>query len=408
MAQFGIKGASRKRIKLPKWLPVKSLAKIFDIIQKQSGNAMLVGGCVRDIILNRESYDIDIASTLMPEKLMEVFQKEVGFKVIPTGIKHGTVTLLYDGMNFELTTLRRDIECFGRAAKVEYTTDWLYDSSRRDFTINAIYLNLDGILYDFHDGFSDLKYKIVRFIGQPQKRIEEDHLRILRYFRFLSYYGVQNLDKQSFDATKVNVQRLQDISGERIQMEFKKIFQGEFADESIKLMNEQGVIHSIFDTKLKEDFVFHIQKRFNEQGNQFAVCLAALLYNLEGEVLQLASYSKGRFKLSNSDYKLMCRLLSSALKYSDAEKFHKRLCYIHGKEYYKNFLQLLDIIDILYSKEYINWEAPKFPINSKDLSTLGFEGKALGDALKFLEEEWINSNFKASKEQLTKKLIEIF
>ena len=171
--------------KLPKWVPVSDCKKIFSLIKKAGGESRLVGGCVRDILLGKSHSDVDIATTVIPDVAMSVLKK-AEIKVIPTGLKHGTVTAVLNEKHYEITTLRKDVETDGRHAVVEFTDSWKEDSRRRDFTINAMSMDLEGEVYDYFDGQKDLQSKLVKFVGNPEKRIEEDYLRILRYFRFIS------------------------------------------------------------------------------------------------------------------------------------------------------------------------------------------------------------------------------
>ena len=203
----------------------KELKFVFNKLQegfsKDTIAARFVGGCVRKHFSNDEIDDIDIATILSSDEIKEKF-KNTNFKIIDTGIKHGTITLISEKLKLELTTLRKDLETDGRHAKVEYIDNWQLDSERRDFTINAIYLDINGNIFDPQNGKSDLKNKIVKFIGDPQKRIEEDYLRIIRFIRFKIMYDFE-LEPTTCKAIKLNLNGIKKLSKERILVELYKI-----------------------------------------------------------------------------------------------------------------------------------------------------------------------------------------
>ena len=205
---------------------LKELKEIFKILEKNQPKnkqvAMFVGGCVRKHILNEKIDDIDIATIFTPNQIKEKF-KNTKVKVIDTGIHHGTVTLVLKNTKVELTTLRKDIKTDGRHAEVVYTEDWNKDSQRRDFTINSIYLDKKGNLFDPQLGLTDLKKRIVKFIGDPNERIEEDYLRIIRYIRFSLQYKFEENKKTTLEAIKLNVNGIKNISKERMFNELTKI-----------------------------------------------------------------------------------------------------------------------------------------------------------------------------------------
>ena len=191
------------------------------VFQKTLLTARFVGGCVRKYLSNDEIDDIDIATILSSDEIKEKF-KNTNFKIVDTGIKHGTITLISKKFKLELTTLRKDLETDGRHAEVEYIDNWQLDSERRDFTINAIYLDINGNIFDPQNGKTDLKNKNVKFIGDPQKRIEEDYLRIIRFIRFKIMYDFK-VEPTTIKAIKLNLNGIKKISKERILVELYKI-----------------------------------------------------------------------------------------------------------------------------------------------------------------------------------------
>ena len=195
----------------------KDIKNLFNILEKDKLKdthvAMFVGGCVRKFLNNQDIDDIDIATIFSPEEIKEKF-KDSDFKIIDTGIEHGSVTAIINSSKFEITTLRRDIKTDGRHAEISFIDNWKQDSERRDFTINAIYMDIRGRIYDPQNGRKDLKNDIINFIGDPSSRIEEDYLRIIRYIRFCIQYKVKYLDPKTTDAIKLNLSGIKNLSKE--------------------------------------------------------------------------------------------------------------------------------------------------------------------------------------------------
>jgi poly(A) polymerase len=206
--------------------------------------ARVVGGAVRDALARREVHEIDLATPLTPEQVMAALRK-AGLRAVPTGIEHGTVTAVVDGRGFEITTLRRDVETDGRHAVVAFTDDWRADASRRDFTINAMSMTPDGKVFDYFGGIDDLRAGRVRFVGAPAKRIAEDYLRILRYFRFFAPYGRTPADHAALAAIRANVAGLARLSVERVWSELSRILSAPDPRGAITLMADAGVLDAV-------------------------------------------------------------------------------------------------------------------------------------------------------------------
>ena len=233
-------------LELKKKLNIKSqnYISILEIIKSKKHQARLVGGVVRDAIIGIESQDVDIVTSMLPEEVTKVFNS-LGQKVIPTGIKFGTVSVLYNGELFEVTTLRKDISSDGRHAEVEYTDDFYLDALRRDFTINALsYCPFEEKIYDYFDGIKDLESRCVRFIGDADSRIKEDYLRILRFFRFFGKFGNQ-IDRNSLKACIKNKSFLKNLSRERIKSEFDLILKLPNYSDIIILMDDSSILQEI-------------------------------------------------------------------------------------------------------------------------------------------------------------------
>jgi len=205
----------------------KEIKKLFYILEKDKKKntqvAMFVGGCVRKFLTNEDIDDIDIASIFSPDEIKKKFENS-NFKIVDTGIDHGSVTAVINSSKFEITTLRKDIKTDGRHAEVLYTDDWQQDSERRDFSINAIYMDRKGKIYDPQNGIYDLKKKIIKFIGEPALRIEEDYLRIIRFIRFSIDYSCKDSDSKTIESIKLNLNGIKNLSKERILSELYKIF----------------------------------------------------------------------------------------------------------------------------------------------------------------------------------------
>ena len=200
------------------WLTASPTRDVIKALKADGAEVRFVGGCVRDALVNRPVNDIDIATPTEPEVVIKLLER-FDIKAVPTGISHGTVTAVCRQNSFQITTLRRDEETDGRHAKVAFTDDWASDAMRRDFTINALSANPAGEVYDYNSGIADLKYGRVRFIGNAQDRIDEDYLRILRYFRFQANYGLLPLDNDAITASRSRARRLSELSGERVRDE---------------------------------------------------------------------------------------------------------------------------------------------------------------------------------------------
>lgn len=203
------------------WLKSPPLRALFDALNRDGGEARVVGGAVRNSLLGTKVSDVDLATTHLPQDTMRLV-KDAGFKPVPTGIEHGTVTVVVQGRPFEVTTLRTDIETNGRHAKVVFGTDWQKDAERRDFTINALYAKADGTIVDHVGGLADIETRTLRFIGDAEARIREDYLRILRFFRFFAWYGSGRPEADGLRASARLKDGLNQLSAERVWVELSR------------------------------------------------------------------------------------------------------------------------------------------------------------------------------------------
>src|ERR1700736_3386505 len=227
------------------WLKSGPAARVLQLLNRNGEQARVVGGAVRNALLKIPLGDIDIATTALPDEVVRR-AKAAGIKCVPTGIDHGTVTLVVDAQPFEVTTLREDTETYGRKAKVAFGRDWVRDAERRDFTINALSVDADGVVHDYVGGLDDIQAKRVRFIGDPNQRIAEDYLRILRFFRIHAAFGAGEPDRAGYLACIAARAGLATLSAERVRMEMMKLMVAQGATGAIAAMAEGGLLLPIF------------------------------------------------------------------------------------------------------------------------------------------------------------------
>ena len=369
--------------------------------------ARFVGGCVRKYLANEIIDDIDIATTLSTNEIKEKF-KNTDFKIIDTGIKHGTVTLVSGRLKLELTTLRKDVQTDGRHAKVEYIDDWQLDSDRRDFTINAIYLDINGKIFDPQMGVTDLKNNNVKFIGDPQKRIEEDYLRIIRFLRFKIMYN-SKVEHTTSQAIKLNLNGIKKISKERILVELFKILDL----KNFINLNDSEYLKELFYLIFPEFDSLERLERLKKICDPSQVSRDILLAVLLIDEKNNHEYFAHKYNISNQTKEYL-NLLAKDLKFIEKNKnfFDKDL----EKNIYlsnKNYLINLNILNFVNSSKYtfkefsetlkkiLQSKTHSFPIDGKLLIQNGMkEGSALGKVLKVIEDEWITNGFKISKDRI--------
>ena len=384
------------------------LNEIFKILEKDHQNsdevAMFVGGCVRNYLKNKDINDIDLATILTPDQIKQKFEN-TKFKVVETGIGHGSITLLGKNLKYEITTLRKDIKTDGRHAEVEFSTDWTEDSERRDFTINAIYLNKKGKIFDPQLGVKDLNNNIVKFIGDPEKRIQEDYLRILRFVRFSLTYGHQP-ENTTMRSIRLNIKGISKVSKERILIEANKILKLSNFIEICKNNNLKEIFEIIFQEFKYFKRLENLYK-FKEKLNKDIFLLTAILVVDDKKNHE---YFVHKYKPSNNFIKKLNSIAKSyeaSLKNKDFfKKDLKKNIYIFGKEIITTLFLLKESEKVKNNIEFLDTiqktEPPKFPYNGDYLISRGLkEGKELGDILNYLEEKWINDNFKIDESEIS-------
>lgn len=390
-----------------------ALKKLVSLFEKYNYELRIAGGAVRDLLLGKQSHDIDFATTATPEEMKELFEKE-GIRMINAkGEAHGTITCRIDDQeNFEVTTLRIDVVTDGRHAEVEFTRDWQLDALRRDLTINSMFLGFDGTVYDYFCGMDDLKQRNIRFVGQAADRIREDYLRILRYFRFYGRIATEPdvHEAGTLHAIKENMDGLKGISGERLWVEFKKIVVGRHAEALVERMAPIGITGYLglpSPVNLVE-WRAVMQRSMSLQPQPMTV-MAALM-DTEEQVNALHA----RLKLSKEELRTGIFIIMhreddmgpSPMKYCQ-----DLLCDTVGKEPKTKdkiceLLKYLGKGDIL--EQFNTWNLPKFPVSGVRLLESGVpKGPTLARALNGLRQKWKETDYKLSEEELLKYVDEV-
>nr|WP_294817496.1 CCA tRNA nucleotidyltransferase [uncultured Sphingomonas sp.] len=356
------------------------------------GDARFVGGSVRDTLLGIPVSDVDLATPLAPGRVLELL-KTTGIRAVPTGIDHGTITVVLESGPVEVTTLRRDVSTDGRRATVAFTDDWREDAARRDFTMNALYADpLTGEIFDYFGGLADLDARHVRFIGDPFKRIAEDHLRILRFFRFLARFGDQ-ADPVGLDACTARAKDLMALSRERIRDELLKLLVARDAVRVVRLMIERGILEPVLPEIVSADLLAHLAERETATGilPDPIRRLAAVLPRDGAAADQIGA----RLKLSNAERK---RLVAATGEPLEAPK---PLAYRLGRETALDRLLLSDR-DIAQIEEIKSWEAPRLPLSGGALVARGLaKGPDVARALRAVEDRWIAEGFPGEERAAT-------
>lgn len=403
------------------WLAEKHLQKLLAALKQGGEEARVAGGAVRNTLIGQPVADIDIAATTVPEETIRR-AAAAGFKTVPTGIEHGTVTVIAGGKPYEVTTLRADVETDGRRAKVIFGRDWKADAERRDFTINALYAEANGTIVDLVGGIADIEARRLRFIGDAEARIREDYLRILRFFRFFAWYGDGRPDAEGLKACARLKDGLVQLSAERVWSEVKKLLSAGDPSRALLWMRQAGVLTAVLPESEKWgiDAIHGLVKAGKDLGwapdpmlrLEAIVPPDAVRMKTLGERLRLSNDDAGRLRhwalTVAPDAKVTETELAKKLYYGDRDGYLDRirlaLAAARTRAVEDNqammdaggFSRLLSFT--------LKWQKPVFPIKGADLTALGASpGPKLGATLKNLEKEWVASGFTLERGALMKR-----
>ena len=381
------------------WLEQPALQRLFATLAAAGGEGRVAGGAVRNALMGEPVTEVDVANTLSPEQVTAACSA-AGMSVHPTGIDHGTVTVVVDHQPFEVTTLRHDVETDGRRATVKFTDDWQADAQRRDFTMNALYCDAHGTVHDFVDGWPDVQRRRVVFVGDAEQRIAEDYLRILRFFRFHARYGHGAPDAAGLAACTRHKAGLDGLSAERIRQEMFKLLAAPGAVATLKLMAAQGILSHLIPS--------------TEEWTVLERLPADPLLRL-AVLAQDPLAMPQRWRLSNAEAERL-EAIVSCLPPTPAlrPKEQRIILYQHGAEAWRDLVriawarsgaapddarwqELLELPD--------RWPIPSLPVAGRDLLAAGMSpGPEIGVMLRRLEDWWVASDFQPSRDELLKRL----
>ena len=395
---------------LKKILQLPEVEKVFKAFGESS--IFLVGGCVRDTLMNKSVTDIDFATPCEPLEVIEILNKsEINY--IDIGIKFGTVTAIIDDKKYEITSFRKDISTDGRHAEVKFSKEMETDAARRDFTINALYVDKDCKIYDFYNGQEDLENTILRFIGDPQARIKEDYLRIMRFFRFLASNSAQSFDDDLLAVLKTEAPNLSIVSKERLWDEFTEILKSENPITALTLMQKNSIFENISEElQVEESFenLISIESKIKDVDS---ILRLSLLFDNNPKKIEDFVNS---FPLSSNESKALLQLgeMNKKIVSYLSMKEVRFLLYKIGVSNFKNQIILNWARDVQNKNEVnwrslyevaISWERPKFDLDSKDVMGMGIkEGPLVGSILKEVEEWWAENDFIDDKFSLIERL----
>ncbi|TAH34752.1 MAG: CCA tRNA nucleotidyltransferase [Alphaproteobacteria bacterium] len=388
-------------INLPSEMNNDSITAVLRALTADGQIVRFVGGCVRDAILNRPLADIDLATPDVPQKVIELLQR-AHIKFVPTGIDHGTITAISGAKAYQVTTLRRDIETDGRHATVTFTDNWAEDAARRDFTMNAIYCDGAGHLFDpLGAGIEDARAGRVRFVGNAADRIGEDYLRILRFFRFYAHYGQMDLNRSELEACRSAAAHLQRLSAERVRDEFLKLLAARQAARILQLMLDYDVLPQIISAA---QFAMINSLAGLEMHSDAVRRLAALMIENHLNADDLAA----RFKLSNEQKERLEFLQRGfAARTTPTPQEWQKIIYYAGQSRAVDLAYLWAAEGLWEDYKFaenlqlaLQWQDRRLPVGGEDLIALGIpQGPKLGEYLAAVESWWVEGNFSAGREQ---------
>jgi poly(A) polymerase len=391
------------------WLKHGSLAELLSVLNRHGEEARAIGGAVRDSLLGKDPVEIDVATTALPPEVIRRVAA-AGFKAVPTGIDHGTVTVVIEGHPFEVTTLREDVETYGRKAKVRFGRDWKADAERRDFTINALSVSPDGTVHDYVGGLADLAARRVRFIGDPATRIAEDYLRILRFFRFHAAFGEGLPDAAGLSAAIAARDGMDMLSRERVRMELIKLIMAPHAVRTSAVMAEAGLLGRVLGGVPLLAGFSNMTKL--EAGLGLAADPVRRLGALAVQVVEDAERLWQRLRLSNAEHQRLESMGDGWWRVAPTSESERgrALLYRLGPQRFTDRVLLAwarsqsGVTDAAWHELATlpaRWRAPAFPLKAADFTKRGVpKGPQLGAALRAAEEAWIAADFPAAKDAL--------
>jgi poly(A) polymerase len=399
------------RIEPLAWMTEPATASVLAALSAEGTVVRFVGGSVRDALLGREMDDIDIATPDPPERVVELLDR-AAIKVVPTGLKHGTVTAVVPPRHFEITTLRQDVETFGRHARVAFTDDWKEDAKRRDFTMNALFLDAEGRIFDPVGGLADLRAGRVRFVGDPATRIEEDVLRLLRFYRFHAHFGRGEADAPARAACRALAFRLPGLSGERVQAELFKLLAAPGPLPTLALMAEDGVLGRVLPEAGDRKRLAALIPL--DPGRDAVLRLAALL---PAEARAAASAAE-RLRVSRAIAERLSILAEPPWPVDLAAdpRAQRRALHHLGIDRYRDLVLLRaaesepaqadrarDLLALT-----AEWPEPAFPLKGRDVAALGIPpGPEMGRLLAEVESWWEEGDFRADRAACLARLAEL-
>ncbi len=380
------------------WMGDTATRAVLRALAREGGAARFVGGCVRDALLGRAVKDIDIATPLVPEEVMRRLEA-ARIKAVPTGLMHGTVTAVVPPRHFEITTLRRDVETFGRHARVAFTDDWAADARRRDFTMNALFLDAEGNVFDPVGGLGDLRAGRVRFVGDASTRIREDVLRLLRFYRFHAHYGRGAADADARAACRALAPLLPTLSGERVAAEMLKLLAAPDPLPTLRMMAEDGVLAALLPEARRLDRLAALVPL--EPAPDALRRLGALLDSDVG-----AAVVAERLRLSNEQRERLAAMAAPSLAVDLAgdERVQRRALHRLGADLYRDLVLLRagQQGDAAQARRLLalaaGWRPREFPLKGRDVTALGVaEGPEVGRLLAAVEAWWEEGDFRADR-----------
>lgn len=394
----------------------KSLLKFIQLIHRNKGKIRLIGGCVRDSLMQINSSDIDLACDLASEKITLICEQN-HIKTIPTGLKHGTITVVLNKSNYEVTTLRRDVVSTGRHAEVKFTQDWFFDAARRDFTFNALSLEIDEHdnqqIFDYFNGISDLKNGILRFIGNPQQRIQEDYLRILRAFRFYARFCFQPIDPAISKAIITEKHNIEQLSGERIKNEIFNILSKKNSFVSLNLIQKHHLNGYIFGKE--NEFDLSLLQKINQHNitQNPLIILSLLIINNDLDM----KFFTNRWKISRKEQVSLKNLIAEQFFFPmDAKNhilrpilakfdrdFHSDLVTMNFLKEFGAAINPQNLKQLRQMQQHVqNLIIKKNPVTGNDFKHL--TGKKIGLALQIAEQIWHQSDYQMSKNEIIEQV----